>query len=76
MYYFISKTVSKEGRDLVFGDMPDGNFIIMEDDWTLVDVLKTLGADITVNDEQPIPRGFSQFETEDPTKENIYILNV
>ena len=75
MKYFISKGVSLEGRRLFFGDLPDEQFTIIEDDWTLADVIKECGGEIDERDFQPIPRGLSQFKTED-FEDSIFILNL
>lgn len=75
MKYFISKNVSREGRKLFFGDLPDHEFTIIEEDWTLYDVLKAVGADVDERDFRPIPRGLSQYECNDFEK-SIFILNL
>jgi hypothetical protein len=77
MKFFISKGVTKEGRDLVFGNLPDSEFTIMGEFWTMNDVLKELGAEINPDEDMEIPRGFSQFKAEDGDFEkSIFILNV
>jgi hypothetical protein len=75
MKYFISKGVSLEGRKLFFGDVPDEDFTIIEEDWTLTDIIKRIGGEVDNKDFTPIPRGFSQFGTEDFEK-GIFILNL
>ena len=75
MKYFISKSVSLEGRRLFFGDLPNEQFTIIEDDWTLADVIKECGGEVDERDFKPIPRGVSQFRTED-FEDSIFILNL
>ena len=75
MFYFISKNVSREGRKLFFGDLPDESFTIINEDWTLADILKEVGADADERDFKPIPKGLSQFQQDDFEK-SIFILNL
>jgi hypothetical protein len=75
MLYFISENVSKEGRNLFFGDLPDEDFTIIKKDWTLADILSIMGAETDEKDFRPIPIGFSQFQAEDFEK-SVFILNL
>ena len=77
MRYFISKNVDRAGRDLVFGYLPDSEFTIMGEFWTMNDILNELGADFDPDEDMEIPKGFSQFKSQDGDFEkSIFILNL
>lgn len=75
MKFFISKGVNKQGRELFFGDLPDEMFTIIEEDWTIANIITHCGGEPKEADNRPIPRGLSQFETSDFEK-SIFILNL
>ena len=76
MKIFISKTVDQEGIDLFFGYDPNYEFIEIQEDWKLNDILKEIGIPAREKD-LDIPRGFSQFQSKDGDFEkSIFILNL
>ncbi len=77
MRYFIAKTVSKEGLNLMFGDTSNDTVTVFDETWTMATILEFLGVEIGPEKDQEIPRGLSQFEAvEGDFDQNVFILNL
>jgi len=78
---FISKNISEEDKDLFFGPLEGEEFIIIEDHWTMANLLHAAGIFPSVSqarkngENRPIPQGFTILKRgKTKNKKEIFIL--
>lgn len=82
-FNFISKKVDQEGKDLFFGPLGSEHFVVMDEHWTMANILVHAGIFPSLSQakkqgaNQEIPRGFSMVTRgKKKNKKNIFVLNI